>query len=202
MIIENGVGDGKKAKVDKNNQLHVFSLTRESAKEATIQGNSYNLNTGPIGLTSSSESAVFYFKNDEAPINGESAIFVEAIIIGIDSLGTTSGMSHITVLRNPTAGTIVSGATDMDIVANRNFGSSNTLASTTLAYKGAEGNTFTDGTDLALFYQNPGTRGLYNLGIELQRGSSMGLKIDTQTTAGTTNLYVASIIYRVDGNNS
>jgi hypothetical protein len=200
MIIENGVGDSKKARVDSNNNLHTFSVDRTAIQAATRKGNSYNLNTGLIGLTSATESAVLYFKNDEAPVNGESSFVVDSIAIGIDNEGTTTGMSLITVIRNPTAGTIVDNATAVAMNANRNFGSSNTLSSTTLAYKGAEGNTFTDGTDIAQFLQSPGTRGFYTLDFELTKGSSIGVKIDTDTSSGTTNLYVALIGHRVDGN--
>jgi len=202
MIIENGAGDSKKARVDSNNNLHTFSVDRTAIQAATRKGNSYNLNTGLIGLTSATESAVLYFKNDEAPVNGESSFVVDSIAVGIDNEGTTTGMSLITVIRNPTAGTIVDNATAVAMNANRNFGSSNTLSSTTLAYKGAEGNTFTDGTDIAQFLQSPGTRGFYVLDFELTKGSSIGVKIDTDTSSGTTNLYVALIGHRVDGNHN
>lgn len=197
MIIENGRGTGQKAFVDQNGQLHAFTVTETEIKQAVTLGYAYNINTGTIGLTSTTESAVLYFKNDEDPISGESSFMIDAIAIGIGDGGTVSEKSIITVLRNPTAGTIVSGASAVSINANRNFGSSNALSSTTLAYKGAEGNTFTDGDDFALFYQTAGTRGLYSIDIELPKGSSIGIKIDTQTTAGTTDVYAALIGHRV-----
>jgi len=199
MIIENGVGNGSKALVDKNNQLHVLAESETIVQDAVKKGNAYNINTGWIDLTSSTESAVLYFKNNEAPVNGESSISIDAIAIGIDSLGTTSGLSDITIIRNPTAGTIISSASNVDINQNRNFGSSNTLSS--LAYKGAEGNTITDGNDFAKFGQAAGTRGYYSLDTILQKGSSIAIKIDTQTSSGTTRIYCALIIHRIDGNN-
>jgi hypothetical protein len=165
-------------------------------------GQAYNINTGWIGLTAATESAVLYFKNDESPNNGESGIAIDAVAIGIDDEGTTAGMSTVTIIRNPTAGTIVSGATAVDMNANRNFGSSNTLSSTTLAYKGAEGNTFTDGTDTAIFAVNPGTRMYATVDFILEKGSSIGIKIDTDTSSGTTNVYAALILHRLNGKNS
>jgi len=198
--IENG-GAGVKIgmHVDKNEQAHTFSLNRTINQDAVRKGNAYNINTGTIGLTSTTESGVFYFKNDEAPVNGESSFILDAFAIGIDSLGTQAGACIITVVRNPTS---VSFSTAVDMNQNRNFGSSNTLSSTSLAYKGAEAATVTGGDDIAIFYQNAGTRGYYTIDMEIPRGSSVAVKIDTQTTSGTTNLYVAAIGHRVDGQNN
>ena len=198
-FIKDGTGTGKTTKVDNNNQIHTFSVTRTDIQDSVFKGNAYNINTGAIGLTSSTESAVLYFKNNEAPVNGETAISIDAVAVGIDSSGTTNGDAIITLIRNPTAGTIVDSANNVDINQNRNFGSSKALDS--LAYKGAEGNTFTDGQDFALFYQS-GTRGYYTIDVDLEKGSSFGVKIDTQTTAGTTNVYVALICHRKDGSNN
>jgi len=199
--IENG-GSGVKIgmHVDKNEQAHVFALNRTVNQDAVRKGNAYNLNTGTIGLTSTTASGVFYFKNNESPVNGESSFIIDALAIGIDNQGTQAGACIVTVVRNPTGGTLISNAVDVDMNQNRNFGSSNTLDS--LVYKGVEGDTITGGSDIAIFYQNAGTRGYYTIDMEVPKGSSVAVKIDTQTTSGTTNLYVAGIGHRVDGNNS
>jgi hypothetical protein len=194
--IKDGMGDGYQARVSANHQLRTVSVSLSEVADASAKGNSYNINTGIIPLTTSTESGVLYFKNEESPINGESDIVIDAIAVGIDNLGTTSGASHITVIRNPSS---VSFSTAVDMNQNRNFGSSNTLDST--VYKGAEGATITGGDDIALFFQNAGTRGYYTVDLELSKGSSIAVKIDTQTTAGTTNIYAAFILHRKDGNN-
>lgn len=196
--IIDGTGSGKRLRIDPNNQAHTVSITETATQDAVGKGNAYNINTGTIGLTSSTASGVFYFKNDEAPVNGEAGFIVDAIAIGIDNQGTQAGACIITVVRNPTS---VSFSTDVDMNQNRNFGSSNTLSTTTLAYKGAEGATITGGDDIAIFYQNTGTRGYYSIDFEIPKGNSIAVKIDTQTTSGTTDLYVAAIGHRKDGNN-
>lgn len=198
-ILENGVGDGNKALIDPNNQLHVFSQTRTTTQQATSIGNSYNINTGNIGLTSTTASGVLYFKNEESPVNGESSFVVDSIAIGIDNAGTTASMANIVVVRNPTGGTLISGASDVEMNQNRNFGSSNSLDS--VVYKGVEGNTVTGGQDIALFYQASGSRGVYSVDFEMPKGSSIAITIDTQTTSGTTNVYAELIGHRVDGKN-
>jgi len=199
-----GAGSDIGMHVDQNNQGHVFATDRTVIQDAVSKGNAYNINTGWIGLTSSTASAVMFFKNDEAPVNGESTFVVDAIVVAIDGAGTTTSgdPADITIVRNPTAGTIVTNAVAVDMKQNRNFGSSNTLSSTTLTYKGVEGDTFIDGDDIALFALNQGNRGYFDVNMELPKGSSIGVKIDTQTTAGTTSVYVAIIGHRKDGKNS
>lgn len=199
-ILVDGTGKSYAGKIDANNQFHVFTESETVIQDATNKGFSFNINTGTIGLTSATESAVLYFKNNESPVNGESSIAIDAIAIGIDDEGTTAGMSTITVIRNPTTGTIIDNATAVDMNQNRNFGSSQTLADS-IAYKGAEGYTFTNGDDIIQFYQQPGSRGYYTLDAVLTRGSSIGIKIDTDTSSGTSNVYAALILRRIDGNN-
>jgi hypothetical protein len=203
-IKNDGDGSDIGAHVDQNNQLHVRSITKSTVQDATSKGNSYNINTGTIGLTSTSESAVLYLKNNESPVNGESTIVVDAIAVGLgvgDTGVTLDEKTVITVVKNPTAGTIVAGAVAVDMKENRNFGSSNELDSSTLVYKGAEGNTFTDGDDFAQFYQDS-VRGYYPIDVEIPKGSSLGIKMNTQTSAGTTDVYVALIMHRKDGSNN
>ena len=197
--IENG-GSGPKigTHVDLNEQLHTKSVSESLVQQATRLGNSYNINTGTIGLTSTTASGVFYFKNNESPVNGESSFTLDTLIIGIDNQGTQAGACVITIVKNPTS---VSFSTDVDMLENRNFGSTNVFSTDTVAYKGAEAATITGGTDFGIIYQNAGTRASYPVDIEIPRGSSIALKIDTQTTAGTTNLYVAAVGHRIEGNN-
>lgn len=194
--ILDGTGTGKRAKVDQNSQIHTVAITQTETQDAVDKGDAYNINTGTIGLTSTTASGVLYFKNDE-----DSPFIIDAIAVGIDNQGTQAGACIITLIRNPTAGTLITGASAVDMNQNRNFGSSKTLKSTTLTYKGAEGNTVTDGDDIAIFYQNVGTRGYYSIDFELPKGSSVALTIDTQTTSGTTNLYAAIIGHVKDPNN-
>lgn len=168
-------------------QIKAFSVSESEAQEATELGDGYNINTGVIGLTSSTESGVLYFKN------GESRRFiVEAIAVGVGSAGTVTDVSQITLVKNPTGGTLISNATAVDINENRSFGSSNTVASS-LAYKGAEGNTVTGGDDALLFFQPAGGRLIADIQLELNPGNSIAVKIDTNTSSGTTNVYAAVI---------
>lgn len=196
-IIKDGTGKGYSAKIDSGNNLHTVSIQETKIQNAVSEGNAYNINTGEIALTSSTESAVLYFKNNESPLNSESGISIDTIIVGVLDGGTVGNDCKITILKNPTAGTIVSNATAVDMNQNRNFGSSNTLDS--LAYKGAEGYTFTDGEDFGIVYQSQGSRAVIPIDVILEKGNSIGVKIDTNTNSGTTNVYAALVLHRIDG---
>lgn len=200
MIIENGVGNAQKARVDDNNQLHVFAVTENEQNSAAEHGYLFNINTGSIALTGTSDSAVLYFKNNESPLDGESNFIITTMIFGLyNRSATVTDSATATIIRNPTAGTIVDDATACDMISNSNFGSSNTLDS--LIYKAtASGKTLTDGTDHAKVLLTEGRTTAPELNIDLAKGSSLGVKIDLNTSGGA-DVYVALVGYRKEGNN-
>ena len=75
-------------------------------------------------------------------------------------------------------------------------GSSKTLKSTTLAYKGKVSGTITGGDDAAQFYMGNNSRLFATINFEIERGSSIALKITGTTTGG--NCYAALIIHTKD----
>jgi len=200
MIIENGTGDGKQAKVDANNQLHAFAVTEDEQNSAAESGNLYNINSGLIALTGTSDNAVIYFKNNESPINGESDFIITSFIFGLyNRSATVTDSATATIIRNPTAGTIIDDASPATMISNSNFGSSNQLDS--LIYKATgTGKTFTNGDDHALILLDEGRTSVPEINIDLAKGSSLGVKIDLNTSGGA-NVYVAIVGYRKDGSN-
>lgn len=200
MQLQDGKGTGVYQHVDKNLQAHVFGITESEKNNAVEEGLGYNVNTGLIALTGTSDSAILYFKNTESPINGESDIVIDSIIIGIfNRSGTVTDDPMLTVIRNPTAGTIVSNATAVDMKSNNAYGSNNELDS--LIYKGADGYTLTDGNDHAIVLCQEGRTPIPELNIDLSKGSSIGLKLDLNTSGGA-NVYAAVSCHRKDGNNA
>ncbi len=189
VIISDGTGSGHKAKVDSENKLYTLSTTETASLAATLAGDAYNLNTGEITLTSSAVSGVLYFKNLE-----DQDFIVEALAVGVGSAGTTTDVSKITLIRNPTAGTLISSATAVDMSQNRNFSVSNTLASS-LAYKGAEGSTVTDGAPIAYFYLGAGGRMYATIDFKLQKGDSLAVTVNSNTSSGSTTMYAAIVGY-------
>jgi hypothetical protein len=188
--IIDGTGTGRKVKIDANNQLHAFAVTEDEQRQATRSGNEYNINTGSIAFSSNptTRTTVLYFKNDE-----DEPFFVTAIAVGLGTRAATiTDAANVFVVRNPTAGTTITNANDVDINSNTNFGSSKTLKSTTLAYKGADGEgATTGGTDHALLYMSDG-RLFASLNVEIPRGSSIAIEFDGNTS-GAYNMYAALI---------
>ena len=183
---------GNTVKVDNNSRLHVNAVTSTSNLHATEDGDAFNINTGIISLTTSTDSGVLYFKNGE-----ERDYNIQAIAVGVNTLGTNADSTIVTLVRNPTTGTLISDANAVDMDENRNFGSTKQLTNS-LAYKGAEGKTVTDGNDIGMFFMGAGSRLFASLDYILPKNASMAVKLDTQTTSGTTSIYVSLIGNLVD----
>ena len=189
--ITDGGGKGYSAEVDSENRLRVFSIAEPEVYNASSLGNSYNFNTGVINLTSASKSAVFYIKN-----NGDSDLIITQLfyLIGNSTAGT--GDVLITVLRNPTTGTIISNAVAMEMDGvNRNFGSSKSL--TTDSYKGAEASTFTNGDKIieSIIDQSPTRVTVEVGGLVIPRGTSIGIDITPATSNSSLDVEFAASVY-------
>ena len=171
MIIENGAGDGTKARVfTGSNRLAVQSVTRSALGDSIDRAATWNVGTGPITLTTATQSAVMYLKNNGA-VTIEIDLYV--LLTGPSTGGT--GRALISVVRNPTGGTIVTGALPVSDKVQMNFGS-NAQPSATI-YKGAEGNTLT-GFD-SEFRSQMGVgpdRLLLPVITQLTEGSSIGVR--------------------------
>jgi hypothetical protein len=192
-VIEDGTGTGNKAKVNGNQRLYVNGVVIDENLQATKIGNSYNVNSGIITLTDAVDTPIMYLKNNE-----EQSIHIDAIAVGIGpSTGGTGGIPKITVVRNPTAGTITTGS-DVDINSNRNYGSSNTL--TVDAKKGATGLTMTDGEDHIIFFQTSNGRLFATIDELLPKGQSIGIKFDPQASNTSQDVYAAIICHLEDPN--
>jgi len=186
-IIEDGTGTGNTAKVS-GNKLFTHSISEPENIHSTEQGDSYNINSGLIALTSGTASSVLYLKNNELR-----DIVIEAVAIGVSSGGTTSDVSYIEIVRNPTS---VDYSTAVPINQNRNFGSSKVISVDT--YIGAEGSTSTGGDVVLLFQSSAGNRLFASTNMVLTSGSSVAINVNTNTTSGTTNVYAAIVCYIKD----
>lgn len=142
-MIITGAASGNGATVDNNNRLHTEAVSRDLLVEACLAGNAFNFNTGDVTLTSGNESAIGYFEY----LGDSPFVITEILVIVGAATGTLSSDGVAKIYRNPTGGTIVSGATPIEVAANRNFSSSK--SATGNMYKGAEGNTITGGTVFA-----------------------------------------------------
>lgn len=190
MKIESGSGNGREAKVGTDNRLFTRAVTIPESTNALDAGNAYNINTGIVSI--SAETGMLYLKNNE-----DKNLLIDALAVGIGagSFNSTS-FAKITVIRNPTTGTLIeSTPTTVPIAANRNFSSSNTLTAD-MYVAGASGDTITNGDDtLIIAAANAQSRVFANIGMELAKGNSIGVKVDPNLSSGSTDVYVAFVCH-------
>lgn len=187
-VIKDGTGTGNVAKVDENNRLYTLSVSEGYSIEATRIGQNYNLNTGEITLTSANKSAVAYLKN-----NSDKDFVIEKVLVILGASTGGTGDLRVDLVKNPTAGTIVSGANNFDVIENRNFGSNKALEG--LTYKGAEASTITDGDLFAdTTRTTAGTVVSFDSDvIFIPRGSSIGVEVTPQSSNTSMGVKVAII---------
>ena len=180
--------------VDSTGAALVRSTSQTRAQEAAVEGEGFNINTGLINLTSANESVVLYYKHFE-----DKPLIVDAIVFGMEDNGTDVNVTcPLTIVKNPSTGTIISTATAVDILENRNFGSVNALDNS-IAYKGAEGHTVTNGSDWGIVYTGTG-RSMYSFDLVLNKGNSIAVKIDpVANTLTDIDIYCALICHLKQG---
>lgn len=189
MIIEDGTGNGYKTLVNERKQLYVRAVSETVIEHAVELGQAYNINTGNITLTGTVDVPVLYFKNRDSSFGGQD-YELNSIAVGFGT-GSLINPTQITIVRDPSAGTIITNATNVDIIQNRNLGSSKEAAVD--AYKGALGDTMTGGSNIAHFYQTSNGRLYASVNFSIPKGSTIGIKINPNLASGEMLCYVALI---------
>lgn len=189
--IKDGTGNGYLAEVSSDNKLRTRAISEPSIDHAAELGKAYNINTGTISSLANGTSAILYFYNGE-----EESMVIDAIAVGLTD-GTASDIQTVTVVRDPTGGTIVSGATAVDMNQNRNFGSALSLADS-LAYKGADTLTLTGGSDIAQFYMTDNGRLYAAVNFVLPKGKAIGIELTAALSSGTISAYAALVCHQED----
>jgi hypothetical protein len=142
-IIKDGTGDGHRAKVDAEKRLHVHSFGVTMPEAAALEGDLYSLTSGVVTLTTDGESAIFYIKNNE-----DDDLFFTSQFTLIGDASGGEDFATITFYIDPTGGTIISNAIEMD-ANNARFTDTSVLTADT--YKGVEGDTLTGASNTLSF---------------------------------------------------
>lgn len=123
-------------------QARAVSITEQSSK--SLFGDTYNLNTGKITLTSDVNTPVFHFKNDAE----DKPMVITRVFVTF--LTSTDGVGEVVaaIESGVSGGTLLTGGTEVD-PKNFNFGSSKTPAATFIV--GATGLTFSGGIEVPNF---------------------------------------------------
>lgn len=184
-ILEDGTGDGFKARVCSANRLFTSDESFTGSLISTLEGNTFSFASGAITLTTAGVSALLYVKNnEEIPLVVESMRFQ-----AFNSTGGADGIPTWGVIKNPTGGTIISGGTVAN-PSNANFGSSKTIDVD--LRRGAEGMTLTGGTTHANLFGDkiPHNLRLENAEFIIPRGSSIGIQVTPP--AGNTSWSISA----------
>ena len=184
--IKDATGKSYGAKVDVDGRLHTRAESVTLEEQRSLDGFGFNFNTGMMSMSDGSENALCYFK-----YTGSKTYHLTALAVGIGDLsGTISNPVFITLVKNPTSGTIIDNTVDGDINANRNFSAPNIIDGS--FYKGVDGDTMTDGTDAFLTHVNGNSRVFATTNFVLGPQNSVGVKIQLNATSGG-DLYVAFV---------
>lgn len=189
LTIEDGQGKGRVAGVNLNNELNVYAVTLSEIDKSVLSGDRYNINTGYVNLNSTTESAMLHIKNNE-----DDVLVITALIYNLGQSTGGSGSCRVSVYRNPTSGTIVSGADNVSANSNMNFGSNKTLAGN--YYKGAQSLTTTGGSFSIGSLVNAGSRAVVGLGaVDLPKGTSLSVTITPPPGNTSMDVNVAASVY-------
>ena len=186
--IKDGTGTGNLARVDSENKLAVRAVQETEFEKAVLGGRAFNINTELLTITSDTEHALLYIKNNE-----DLPLIVSAWFIGTDAGTNGANLGLVRTYYNPTGGTIISGGTDGSAV-NRNAGNSRTLEADIKV--GGQGFTFTGQDTPAVLYQTQtvSSRVFGNVFLVLPKGSSLVATYDPNG-AETINIYTGFQVY-------
>jgi len=168
ITIQDGTGSGNSAKVNDQKQLETLSVT--TSRVADISENeetAHLIATDFISLTTTgSFNALLYIKN-----NSSKTLFIQTIRTCSDSTGSL----QIRMIKNPTAGTIVS---DANAATSLSSNMASSVSFDGLAYSASgDGKTITDGDNLTQFINKSPGHSIqeYEGAIVIPKGTSIGL---------------------------
>jgi len=181
MILEDGTGKGYKLQITELNRAETDATTQTRIADISLrEEQAYTISTGFISLTTTaSYSGVLWIKNTDT--EGRD-MFIEHIRVCGTGAGTMSMEAlQCIVYRNPTTGTLISGASAA-YKANNNFGSANEFNG--VAYKGVDANTITNGDWFTQFTTHiPGHSVVdFNDSIILPKNASIGFALKPTDT--------------------
>ena len=192
-IIKDGRGSGNNVRVGPTYRIYTDALTRTDRDIAALTGDAFNINTGSITLTSANESGVLYVKNDST----DHLVCSQLVYMFAGSTGG-SGSGEVYVYRNPTEGTLRSGASTSGLrLENKNHGSNKPVDGE--VFRGAEGNTVTDGDIYIETFLGIGSTARLELGyLVLPQGTSLAVTVIPPAGNTSMDIKIALAVNYID----
>lgn len=182
--IKDGTGTGALVKIDSSHRMATAALSMTQIQEALGRCKTWNLGSGDLTLTSANASALLYLKN-----TGTKSLFIDLYVFLANASTGGSGLAEIEILRNPTAGTVVSDATAIT-ATNMNFNCVDQPIAD--MYSGGEGKTLTGEDDILRSQMTSSDRLLLGILTELPTGASVGLRVTPPP--GNTSMAIEAIM--------
>ena len=177
------------ARVTRQNRLLVAASSQPQSITQALFGEAFIITTGSVNLTTDAVSHLLYIKNNER-INW----VIESLTGTFGATdGSGDGFAQFTI--GPSAGTLVSGGTDI-VPANLNFGSPNRL--TGVFKVGGTGSTITDGISAAPTLVPAGltSREFPAQPLVIAPGSSFAIGFQPPTGNTSMNVQIQVPVYR------
>jgi hypothetical protein len=185
----NGAGVNQAA-VDDNGLLTTKAFTQSFELRHTVLGRAFNLNTGDITFTSGGTSyGASYLKN-----NGEIPIIITSFIYLLGNSTGGSGDGYVTIIANPTGGTLISAGTALT-PANRAPVSKRTLEATWLKASDSTSTVTGGETLLDTLLSSPVGRNTIPVFVALDKGASLAIKYQPQTGNTSQTVQIAMACY-------
>lgn len=169
MFIEDGRGSGRLGRVDKNQNLGVQALIVFPLEAEGHQGMSYSIGTDFINITNTATFTGFLYV-----INTSATHLLHVAEIR----GSSTQNTQWKLIKNPTAGTLISGGTILT-PGNFNFASGKEFQGSARITSAGAGLTITDGTHMTQ-WMNPAystSARDYQGAIGLYSGNSLALMV-------------------------
>lgn len=162
------------ARVTTQGKLETYSITTDEKIYATEQGEAFIVSSPIFELTNDAETALLYIKN-----NGEeNSILIDEITFITTASNVGADVDYtISLLKNPTAGTLLASSNTLDVI-NLNAGSGKELLIETKS--GGTGSTVADPI-LPVFKRlvtHSGETRQFTTPISIPRGSSVAILIN------------------------
>jgi hypothetical protein len=188
-IIQDGAGQGYVAKLNSYNRLYTFASSVPAGVIAAADKKMWLVITGNLTYTSANKSAALYML-----YTGPYKLVIPQYNFTVGASTGGVGSTAFTTNANPTTGTIISDAAQAT-VSNRNFaGTAGSLSGR--QYRGGEGKTITDGTDIGtLTFADQGVNqvDLGSIPFILETGNSVSISV-TPPPGNTSQVNRVTII--------
>lgn len=184
--IIDGTGANYRAQVKSNNHLQTDAITESTYELAVEENRAFNINTFDGTLAAQTgEQAILYIKNNSSEI-----LQLKNMFGGFWNVTAgTNGINKVKVYQNPTGGTLLSDANEIE-VKNRAAGAIDTFASDITVYEAtAGGKTITGNDDIPNAFIIQGSGRLF-VGIDLSIPPAQSIAVTVDTAGGSADYYM------------